>query len=138
MNTTSRTARIVAVAGAAALVAVALAGCSSSSSSGSSSSSSSSASSSAIGGNVLPPVMVEPGATTATAKVGDTIVFNQPNPAKTKISTDKPDVLELTQGKDDGSAQFNPGAKAIAPGTAVVSITAADGTVTQVTVTVTQ
>ncbi|MCX6460568.1 MAG: hypothetical protein NTZ03_09685 [Actinobacteria bacterium] len=137
MNTTSRTARIVAVAGAAALVAVALAGCSSSSSSGSSSSSSSSASSSAIGGNVLPPVMVEPGATTATAKVGDTIVFNQPNPAKTKISTDNSDVLEVMQGKDDGSAQFNPGAKALKAGNATVTIVAADGTTSTVAVTVT-
>ena len=133
----TRTTRMAALAiAASALAAVSLTACSSGSSS--SSSSSASASSSAVGGNVLPPVMVMPGQTTATAKVGDFVVFSQPDPTKTKISTDKPDVLELTQGKDDGSAQFNPGAKAIAPGTAVVSITAADGTVTQVTVTVTQ
>ena len=87
---------------------------------------------------MLPPVMVMPGQTTATAKVGDFVVFSQPDPTKTTIGTDKPDVLELTQGKDDGSAQFNPGAKAIAPGVAVVTIAAADGTVSTVTVTVTQ
>ncbi len=86
---------------------------------------------------MLPPVMVEPGATTATAKVGDTIVFNQPNPAKTKISTDNSDVLEVTQGKDDGSAVFNPGAKALKAGNATVTIVAADGTTSTVAVTVT-
>ena len=82
------------------------------------------------------PVIVAPGQTTAEATVGETIVFNQPDPANTTISTDKPDVLELTQGWDDGSAVFNPGATALAPGVAVVTIEADDGSTTQVTVTV--
>jgi len=89
------------------------------------------------GSNQLPaPVIVTPDQTTAEASVGETIVFDQPDPANTTISTDKPDVLELIQGTDDGSAVFNPAAVAQAPGVAVVTIEAADGSTTQVTVTV--
>jgi hypothetical protein len=89
------------------------------------------------GSNQLPaPVIVAPDQATAEAAVGETIVFNQPDPANTTISTDKPDVLELIQGRDDGSAVFNPAAVARAPGVAVVTIEAADGSTTQVTVTV--
>jgi hypothetical protein len=82
------------------------------------------------------PVIVEPGQAEASATVGETIVFSQPDPARTQVSTDRPDVLELTQGSDDGSAQFNPAAKAVAPGVAVVTIEAADGSTSTVTVTV--
>jgi hypothetical protein len=82
------------------------------------------------------PVFVTPGQTTAEASVEETIVFTQPDPANTTISTDRPDVLELTQGSDDGSAVFNPSAVARAPGVAVVTIEAPDGSTTQVTVTV--
>jgi hypothetical protein len=89
------------------------------------------------GSNQLPaPIFVAPDQTTAEAAVGETIVFDQPDPANTTISTDKPDVLELIQGTDDGSAVFNPAAVAQAPGVAVVTITAADGSTTTVTVTV--
>lgn len=82
------------------------------------------------------PVIIEPDQTEATASVGATIVFNQPDPANTTVSTDRPDIVELTQGSDDGSAQFNPGAVALAPGVAVVTILAPDGTTSTVTVTV--
>jgi PBP1b-binding outer membrane lipoprotein LpoB len=82
------------------------------------------------------PIIVAPDQTTAEARVGETIVFDQPDPANTTISTDRPDVLDLTQGSDDGSALFNPAASALAPGVAVVTIEADDGTTTQVTVTV--
>ncbi len=94
-------------------------------------------SASASGSNQLPaPIFVTPDQTTAEAAVGETIVFTQPDPANTTISTDKPDVLELIQGTDDGSAVFNPAAVARAPGVAVVTIEAADGSTSQVTVTV--
>ena len=136
ISSKTRIVRTVALCGAVALTAVTLAACSSNSSS--SSTSSAAASSSAVGGNVLPPIMVEPGQATAMAKVGEFIVFNQPEPAKTKVSTDNSAVIELSQGKDDGSATFNPGAKALSPGTAVVTIVAADGSTSTVTVTVTE
>lgn len=91
-----------------------------------------------IGGNVLPPVIVEPGQTEASAKVGDTIVFNvaADKLAGTTISTDQPSLLELSQAKQEGDALFNPGAKALAAGTAVVTITSPDNTTSQVTVTI--
>ena len=82
------------------------------------------------------PVMVEPDQASAEARVGDSIVFVQPDPANTTISTDNPDVLDLIQGSDDGSAQFNPAATAKAPGVAVVTISASDGSTSLVTVTV--
>lgn len=117
------TVRIASVA-LAATAAVLLAGCSSDNSSSDTTSPSTSAASteSPIGGDVLPPVIVDEGATSATAKVGDTIVFSVVDPENTTISTDNPTVLELTQGYSDGSATFNPGAKAIAAGTAVVTV----------------
>ena len=127
-----RLARVVVVA---ALVVSAAGGCASGSSGREQGSPTQSVASS--GSNQLPaPVIVAPDQTTAEATVGETIVFDQPDPANTTISTDKPDVLELTQGSDDGSALFNPGATALAPGVAVVTIEAADGSTTQVTVTV--
>lgn len=90
-----------------------------------------------IGGDVLPPVIVTPGEQSTTAKVGNTIVFNVADPTTTKISTDKPAILELTQGGTDGSATFNPGAKALSAGEAVVTITEAGGATREVVVTVT-
>lgn len=82
------------------------------------------------------PVMVAADQTQAQARVGETIVFQQPDPADTRISTDRPDVLELMQGSDDGSAQFNPVAIPRATGVAVVTIEAVDGSTSTVTVTV--
>lgn len=85
---------------------------------------------------LLPPVIVTADATTAEAKVGDTIVFNVADPVNTTISVDDPEVLKLEQGRTDGSATFNPGAKALKAGTAVVSIDAAGQPVRTVEVTV--
>ena len=76
---------------------------------------------------MLPPVMVSPEQSEATVPLGRHIVFNVADPAHTHISTDQPSLLELTQGHDDGSAVFNPGGKALAPGVAVVTITGPDG-----------
>lgn len=128
--------RSVALAAAALAFVGALAGCSSSSTS----TETAAATASPIGGNVLPPVMVEPGQTEATAKVGDTIVFNIPEAdlAGTTIDTDNPEVLQVTQAKQEGDALFNPGANALAAGTATVTITAPDMTTSDVTVTVTE
>ena len=127
--------RTVAIA-ATALTAVALiSGCSSTSSSDAAS-----PAASEVGGQVLPPIMVEEGQTEATAKVGDTIVFNTPadNLAGTTIATDQPDLLEISQAKQEGDALFNPGAKALAAGTAVVTITNPDGSTRDVTITITE
>lgn len=127
--------RTVAIA-ATALTAVALiSGCSSTSSSDAAS-----PAASEVGGQVLPPVMVEEGQTEASAKVGDFIVFNTPTDqlAGTTIATDQPDLLEISQAKQEGDALLNPGAKALAAGTAVVTITNPDGSTRDVTITITE
>lgn len=132
-NSTGRTA---AIAAAAVLALAALPGCSSDEPAQPATSPAASSAAPSGTAGIPAPVIVEPGQAEATASVGETIVFSQPDPARTRVSTDRPDILELTQGSDDGSAQFNPGAVALAPGVAVVTIVAADGTTSTVTVTV--
>ena len=124
--------------GALVLIVV-VTGCSSGSSGSASTSPSSPtpASSTSSRAGLVAPIIVLPGQSTASATVGNTVVFNQPDPQHTKVSTDRPDVIELVQGRDDGSAQFNPGGTAVGAGVAVVTITAADGTISKVTLTVT-
>ncbi len=76
---------------------------------------------------MLPPVMVSPDQSEATVSVGRYIAFNVDDPAHTTVATDQPELLELSQGHDDGSAIFNPGGKALATGTATVTLTGPDG-----------
>lgn len=127
--------RTVVVVGAVALLgAGVLAGCSSSSSE---SSTSPEASSSA---QMLPPVIITEDQTTATAKVGDflDIVVSEENLAGTTVSTDQPDLVELTQAKEEGGATFNPGGKTLAPGTAVIVVTNPNGSSRDITLTITE
>ena len=86
---------------------------------------------------MLPPIIVIPGQTDVSVPVGLYIVFNVSDPAHSQVSTDTSNVLELSQGHDNGSAVFNPGGKALAEGTAVVTITESSGTTSTVTVHVT-
>ncbi len=129
-----RSTSIIA-AGSIALLGVAvLAGCSSSSSPAPAAS----ASAAASNAQVLPPVMVAEDVTTATAKVGDFIVIQVTKLAGTTIATSTPDLLEVTQGGSDGSAEFNPGAKALAVGTGIITVTKPDGSSYDLTVTITE
>ena len=129
-----RSVRAAAIAAATLIGIAALAGCSSSA--GDQGSSSPSA---VIGGSqVLPPVIIEQGQTTASAKVGDSLYINVADPVTTTISTTTPELVELTQGYSDGSATFNPGATALAPGDAVITITPADGASYELKVTITE
>lgn len=132
-----RMSRIAAVS-AGAVVAVALmTGCSSSP--GSAQSSTAPASAQADGGaSMLPPVIITEEQTAAAAKVGDFIDLVVKTVAGTTIDTDKPELLEITQAHEDGGAVFNPGAKALAPGTAVISVTNPDGSTRNVTITITE
>jgi hypothetical protein len=132
----TRTGRLVAVGATALLGITVLAGCSASTSS--TPDAPASAAASPIGGDVLPPVIVEPMATTAEAKVGDIIVFNVDKLAGTTISTTTPDLVELTQGGEQDGAEFNPGAKALAAGTAVVTVTNPDSSMRDVTITISE
>lgn len=136
----SRSLALVAATGTAGLLL--FAGCGSDSSSDETShsaaatSASAAASESPIGGSVLPPVIIPEGATSATAKVGNTLVFTVDDPVNTKISTPDTSILELTQGYSDGSATFNPGAKALAAGTAVVTVEEPDEETYEVSITI--
>lgn len=131
---TTRPARVGALAAAALIGMAALVGCSSTTSD-----QASSAATAQIGGSqVLPPVIIEPGQTTATAKVGDLLYISVADPVTTTVSTSTPDLVEVTQGYDDGSAVFNPGATALAPGEAVITIAPAGGDAYDLTVTITQ
>jgi hypothetical protein len=136
--------RRVITVGAVSLLGIGvLAGCSSSSTStattlAESTAASAAGSATASGSTqMLPPVIVTESQTTTTAKVGDFIDIVVSKPAGTTISTDKPDLLEVTQAYDDGSAIFNPGAKALAPGTAIITVTNPDSTTRDITVTIT-
>ena len=87
---------------------------------------------------MIGPVIVEPGQVEATVSVGRMVVFNVADPTRQMIATDDPSVLSVVPGRDDGSAVFNPGAEALAPGTATVTLTDMDtGEVRQVLITVT-
>ena len=122
-----------------------LTGCSSSSSSSTTSAASEAAESSAATDTaspmmspVMPPVMVDQTATTATAKVGDTIVLNVDKLAGTTIAVDKPDLIEVSQAHETDGAQFNPGGKALKAGTAVITVTNPDNSTRTITVTITE
>ncbi|MDP4805108.1 MAG: hypothetical protein NWR45_09160 [Candidatus Nanopelagicales bacterium] len=125
--------RSAATLGAVALLGVTvLAGCSSDSES------TSTETTSEENTQMLPPVIIEVGQTEATAKVGDNLDIIVEDIAGTTVSTDNPEVVELTQAKEEGGALFNPGGKALAPGTAVITLTLPDMTESTITLTVTE
>jgi len=107
-----------------------LAGCSSSSDPATETATSSETS------QMLPPVIVTSDQMDAAAVVGDTIDIVVDDPVNTVISVDNADVLEITQGYDDGSAIFNPGAKTLTAGTATITVTNPDGSTRDIVVTV--
>ena len=89
---------------------------------------------------MIGPVIVEPGQTTAEVQVGRELYFNVDDVMAWRISSSDEAVVTVTPGKDDGSAQFVPGGKAVAPGTAEVTLTNMDDTdeTWVITVTVTE
>ena len=135
MISTRRTAAKKAMAiGAAGLLGIAvLAGCSSSEDSTADSTSSETVGESS---QMLPPVIVTVDQTEAAAMVGEFIDIVVDDPVNTVISVDDPSILEISQGSDDGSAIFNPGAKALAAGTAVITVTNPDGSTRDIVVVV--
>lgn len=122
--------KFAAVSAIGILGVTVLAGCSSSDDPATDSSTSSDTS------QVLPPVIVTSDQTEASAVVGDIIDIVVDDPVNTTIAVDNAAILEVIQGKDDGSALFNPGAKALSPGTATITVTSADGSVRDIVVTV--
>jgi hypothetical protein len=84
------------------------------------------ATASPIGGDIMSPLMLDATTTTGSIKVNQFVVFKLDNPASWKLSADKPELVELVPGMDDGSSVSNPGAKGLKAGD--VKITADDGT----------
>jgi len=123
----STTRRAIAIA-AAGLIAVAGAGVLSAcgSSGGGSESSSAAPAPTDEGAQVIGPVIVEPGQTSAEVAVGRVVTFNVDDVMAWMISSSDEAVLKVTAGKDDGAAQFLPGGEALAPGTAEVTLTNMD------------
>jgi hypothetical protein len=138
----SRTRTAVAASAAALIGVVALAGCSSAStSSESSAAASAAASASSSGGTqMLPPVIITADQTEATCKVGDNldIVIDDKDLAGTTVDTDKPELVELTQAYEDGSAKFNPGGKCLAAGMATITVTNPDSSTRAIALTITE
>lgn len=123
------TRKTVAI-GAAGLLGIAvLAGCSSSEDTAGETTSSETS-------QMLPPVIIAVDQTDASATVGDFIDIIADDPANTVISVDDPSILEITQGSDDGTVVMNPGAKALKAGTAVITVTNADGSTREIVVVV--
>jgi outer membrane murein-binding lipoprotein Lpp len=85
---------------------------------------------------MLPPVIITVDQMDAAAVVGDMIDIVVDDPVNTVIAVDNADVLEIVQGYDDGSAIFNPGAKALAAGTATLTVTNPDGSTRNIVVVV--
>ena len=134
----SRTRTAAAISAAALLGVALLAGCSSSSSDAAASSAP--AASTSASTEMLPPVIITEDQTAATAKVGDflDIIVPEDELAGTTVSTDKPELVELTQAKEEGGATFNPGGKCLAAGTAVITVTGTDGSSRDITLTITE
>jgi len=141
-NPSTKIAKTAAIGASALLGVTLLAGCSSSSdeSSTEDTTSQEAADDSMEEGStqMLPPVIVEPGQTEATAKVGDFIDIVVEEVIGTTIATDNPDILEISQARQDGDALFNPGAQALAPGTATITVTGPDSESYDINVTVTE
>ena len=130
---------VVAGIAVLALAGLAVAGCSSDEKDSSSTTTvaptTTAKSSSSTVGNVLPPIILTPQMVNANEggtqpvppiKVGDTVVFNFGTPEKGTTITamsDNSSVFEVTsKGTNDGTVAYNAGGKALAPGTAKVTV----------------
>lgn len=67
----------------------------------------------------LPPIEID-GPSPVEAKVGD--FLNVTTAGVVSVGTDNAEVLEVSQPRDEGSAQFNAGAEVVGPGTAVLTV----------------
>ncbi|MFB7843099.1 hypothetical protein [Microbacterium sp. NPDC056052] len=112
------------VAGAAlATAALGLAGCSG----GATPAESTSSATGTTGAGVLPPVIADLGSidgTTVQVPLGNTIDLTGDDKDFTHWTADitDPKILSFVPGKDDGSAQFNPGLDPLAEGTTKVTM----------------
>ncbi len=125
--------RTAAAVGAAALMSIGvLAGCSSSDSSDSADSGDSA--------QMLPPVIIAEGDTSASCAVGDflDILVPEGKLAGTTVDSSDAGVVEVTQAKEEGGATFNPGGQCMSAGSATITVTNPDGSTRDIAMTVTE
>ncbi len=125
--------RTAAAIGAAALMSIGvLAGCSSSDSSDSADSGDSA--------QMLPPVIIAEGDTSASCAVGDflDILVPEGKLAGTTVDSSDAGVVEVTQAKEEGGATFNPGGQCMSAGSATITVTNPDGSTRDIAMTVTE
>jgi uncharacterized protein YceK len=96
----------------------------------------SSAPADSAGAGIVGPVILDADHTSASVAVGRMVVFNVDNPESWAISADPQGIVKVQQGANDGSAIFNPGAEALAPGTATVTLSNPSGDTLVFTITV--
>jgi hypothetical protein len=82
------------------------------------------------------PVILEGETTSATVDVGRMVVFKVDDPETWTISAEPEGVVKVQAGYNDGSATFNPGAEALAPGVATVTLVNPAGEKLEYTITV--
>ena len=75
------------------------------------------------GAEMVGPVILDAQNTSATVTVGRFVVFNVDDPETWEISAEPEGVVKVQKGYNDGSATFNPGAEALKPGKATVTLT---------------
>ena len=94
-----------------------------------------------VGVSALPPILVEiqgdelAATPPATMKVGETFVFAGES-AGWRIGTTTPDLVQVSQGGDQGTFATNPGFVATAAGAAVVTATGPSGATITVNITI--
>lgn len=114
--------RLSAGIAAAALAAVALTACSSSSTP-----EPAPTTPSVIGGDVLPPTIVEPGQNAVTVTVGTTVTFNVADPGDWTINTGDSAIMSVTPGGTVDGVTSIPGGTALAAGMTDITLENAKG-----------
>ena len=115
--------RPVVIGGLAAVLALTAMSCSSNSES--SSSTTAAPTTSEVIGNVLPPVVLSESETSTTVSVGTTVVFDLGDPGEGRFVAESSDAAVFKvegEGKTEGSYTTNAGGKAVAAGTAEVTV----------------
>lgn len=120
-----RSGRPLLAAVALAALALPLAACSGDGDDAATTTTTKSTTTEALGGNVLPPTMLNLSTTSATVKVGATAVFDlgDPTPGTFVATSDNPTVFTITStGGSQGSYTTNAGGKGVSKGTAKVTV----------------
>ena len=116
--------RPILVSGLAVVLALSLASCSSSNESSSTTTSANPSTTQELG-NVLPPVVLTADDTATTVNVGTTVVFSLGDPGEGRFVAESSDpaVFKVEgEGKTEGTYTTNAGGKAVAAGTAEVTV----------------